>query len=641
MTATGGIRAGRAFVELFVEDSRLVRGLRQAQRKLQAFGAAVRGIGLQFTALSAAIAAPLALATRSFIQAGDQLDKMAGRTGLSVEALSELGYAARLSGASLVEVEGAVRVMQRTIGEAAVGSATAAEAFSRLGISLADLQGLNPEDQFTTVALALRNIEDPTERAAAAMRIFGRAGTKLLPLLNNLEDLRAEAQRLGITMSTQQSKAAAALGDAFDRVRMAVGAVANAVGEALAPVLQDLAGRVLTTIAGFRAWLAENQGLVVSIAKVVAIVGGVGVGLLALGSTVSLLGSLFGGLATAVTAVGAVLSALGAVIGALLTPIGAVIAGVTALGVVLLTQTKAGGEALAWLGDGFGVLLADATDAWNGIADALVAGNLALAAKVVWAGLKLEWQRGSAFLLDLWDATVGGLAIIFAEGWFGIQEVFWTVVAAIADGWDGLIGGMTRMWNNAVGAIAGTLASLMEMLGIVDEGVTLAVEQETQDRNTRGAGERQNRSQARQQDLSQQSAVRNQVVAAIRQDMAQGMIDRSAEVDQARAEFDDLLQQARDARSGAEARTLSPAPDATTVALPDLDRLAASLQNLPETITAEAEKLDVTGSFSAAAIGQIGLGDTSADRTAKATEQTATNTTRMVRLLEDAQMEFG
>src|SRR5690606_35688170 len=101
-------------------------------------------------------------------------------------------------------------------------------------------------------------------------------------------------------------------------------------------------------------------------------------------------------------AVGAALKAVGVVFVALLSPISAVIAGVTALGVVVLTQTKTGGEALAWLGERFGVLQADATDAWNGIADALAAGKITLGAKVVWAGLKLEWQRGSAFLLDLW-----------------------------------------------------------------------------------------------------------------------------------------------------------------------------------------------------------------------------------------------
>ncbi len=35
----GAIRAGRAFVELFADDSKLVRGLRAAERKIKAFGA--------------------------------------------------------------------------------------------------------------------------------------------------------------------------------------------------------------------------------------------------------------------------------------------------------------------------------------------------------------------------------------------------------------------------------------------------------------------------------------------------------------------------------------------------------------------------------------------------------------------------
>jgi len=38
MSASGTIRAGRAFVELFADDSKLVRGLKAAQAKLKAFG---------------------------------------------------------------------------------------------------------------------------------------------------------------------------------------------------------------------------------------------------------------------------------------------------------------------------------------------------------------------------------------------------------------------------------------------------------------------------------------------------------------------------------------------------------------------------------------------------------------------------
>ncbi len=42
-----GIRAGRAFVELFADDSKLVRGLRAAEGKLKAFGASIHNLGLK------------------------------------------------------------------------------------------------------------------------------------------------------------------------------------------------------------------------------------------------------------------------------------------------------------------------------------------------------------------------------------------------------------------------------------------------------------------------------------------------------------------------------------------------------------------------------------------------------------------
>ena len=45
MSSAQGIRAGRAFVELFADDSKLVRGLHAAEKKLAAFGTATREIG--------------------------------------------------------------------------------------------------------------------------------------------------------------------------------------------------------------------------------------------------------------------------------------------------------------------------------------------------------------------------------------------------------------------------------------------------------------------------------------------------------------------------------------------------------------------------------------------------------------------
>ena len=78
----GAIRAGRAFVELFADDSKLVGGLRRAQKKLKAFGQSIRNMGLKSTGLGAATLTPLlaaawAAAQTCFIRVGiaDELTK--------------------------------------------------------------------------------------------------------------------------------------------------------------------------------------------------------------------------------------------------------------------------------------------------------------------------------------------------------------------------------------------------------------------------------------------------------------------------------------------------------------------------------------------------------------------------------------
>jgi hypothetical protein len=54
----GDIRAGCVFVELFADDSRLSRGFKQAEKKLAALGADVRGTGLKPAGVGSLITAP-------------------------------------------------------------------------------------------------------------------------------------------------------------------------------------------------------------------------------------------------------------------------------------------------------------------------------------------------------------------------------------------------------------------------------------------------------------------------------------------------------------------------------------------------------------------------------------------------------
>src|SRR5690606_7163127 len=98
MAAGQAIRAGAAYIELSTRDSKLVKGLSNASKKLKAFGASVGAMGLKLTAAGGAIVAPLMGMAKQFADVGADLDDMSQRTGVSVQALSELGFAAEMSG---------------------------------------------------------------------------------------------------------------------------------------------------------------------------------------------------------------------------------------------------------------------------------------------------------------------------------------------------------------------------------------------------------------------------------------------------------------------------------------------------------------------------------------------------------------
>ncbi len=66
MPSARGIRVGRAFVELFADNSKLVRGLRRAEKRLKTFGDRIRNLGLKVAGLGTAMLGAAVSADRPF-----------------------------------------------------------------------------------------------------------------------------------------------------------------------------------------------------------------------------------------------------------------------------------------------------------------------------------------------------------------------------------------------------------------------------------------------------------------------------------------------------------------------------------------------------------------------------------------------
>lgn len=229
------IEAGKAFVRFVLDDKGLETKLGSIAGKFRKFGA----IGV---AATTPILAAFSAAAIHFSNAGDRLDKMSKRTGLTVESLSELDHAAAASGTSLETIEKAAATLQK--------------------------KGIDPR-RFDEIADSIAAIPDPTARAQAAMEAFGsKTGRALLPLLSDLPQLRGEARRLGLVMSTDNANAAAKLNDAFGLVKEQLAAMSIQVGAAIAGPLTNFlswASEVLTWVIGF---IRENPKLVAAIAAI-------------------------------------------------------------------------------------------------------------------------------------------------------------------------------------------------------------------------------------------------------------------------------------------------------------------------------------------------------------------------------------
>ena len=235
------IRAGAAYVELMLRDKRFKSGLARAGQQLKSFAAGAVKAGLAITA--AAGAAGVA-GVRQYIKLGDTLDKMSKRTGVAVERLSELRHAANQSGASVEELEKGFAGLSRALFDAGRGSSEANDALAAAGVTLEELQGLDPDKQMARIADGLKSITDESTRGAVAQRIFGRAGRQLLPMLRDgstgMAKLQQEARDLGITMSTQAAEGSARLLDMLTILGKQFGTLAFEIGGAIAPVLEQV-----------------------------------------------------------------------------------------------------------------------------------------------------------------------------------------------------------------------------------------------------------------------------------------------------------------------------------------------------------------------------------------------------------------
>ena len=189
-------------------------------------------------------------------EAGDEIDKMSQKIGISAESYQEWDYVLERSGASIDGLQGGMKKLSTVITDAANGSESANQKRAALGLSVDDLNGKSQDEQLSIVIGKLQEMESGSERTAAASKLLGSSATDLAAVLNmtaeETEALKQEAHDYGMVMSDDAVKASAEFEDSLTKAKGSINGLKYSIAEQFLPDVTSAVQMFADVVAGKR-----------------------------------------------------------------------------------------------------------------------------------------------------------------------------------------------------------------------------------------------------------------------------------------------------------------------------------------------------------------------------------------------------
>lgn len=245
---------GKLVVELSASTAKFQRDLQEAtsvaRQNARRIDSILGGIGRTLgTGLSIAAFAGF---TKSAIDAADQLNDLAKKTGSTVEVLAGLRLAADQSGTSLESVAVGLKNLSREM-------TTSPDQMKALGI-----ETKNSVEAMIGLADIFKSMPDDATKTTLALQLFGKSGSDMVPLLNE----GSESLRKMIERGTDMAKVSTRLAEEADRFNdslvelktLAFGA-GTSMAEILVPGLNDATRAMIRAAEEGRPLLAMLTGI--------------------------------------------------------------------------------------------------------------------------------------------------------------------------------------------------------------------------------------------------------------------------------------------------------------------------------------------------------------------------------------------
>jgi len=189
-----------------------------------------------------------ALAVKQAADFNDEMGKAAQKVGVTTRELSALKYAGDLSGVSFEGLQTGLRRLNTTLFDAAEGGKQASDSFSAVGINIRDSAGnLKGADAvLKELADRFKDMPDGANKTALAVRLLGKSGADLIPLLNQgssgLRDMANEAQAFGQIVDDEAAKAAEQFNDNLTRLQKSFDGFKREAATKMLPALVEITG---------------------------------------------------------------------------------------------------------------------------------------------------------------------------------------------------------------------------------------------------------------------------------------------------------------------------------------------------------------------------------------------------------------
>ena len=221
------------------------RANRGAAEGISAVSAAARELKslLPTIGLAAAVAGFAALAKQSLATA-DAMGKLQQGVGGTVEEISGLNLAFRTNESDQEGMRTALFKTGQVLQQVANGSVETIDALKSIGVEAKDIEDLGTPRALEAIARKLVEIPPGGERAAAAMKIFGKEGKNLIVALDavgtqGIDAFIAKAREMGVLIDEDLARAAARANDALGLIRIQAEGLATQFVSGLAPAVAD------------------------------------------------------------------------------------------------------------------------------------------------------------------------------------------------------------------------------------------------------------------------------------------------------------------------------------------------------------------------------------------------------------------